>query len=92
MEQRGSLYTLEEWAIEVDRGTVKDPPYTPDVPSTGIECPNDLSCCGRPCRAHLWDLPFVTKKHGVLYKAVGCSVCGWSGFRRVAESKLKVIK
>ena len=86
-------FKLDEWDALACMGRVEEPQYSSDSPNTGVGCPGILSPHKRTCGAHLWDFQ-ITVDSG-RRRVVGCSVCGWSGDRRIStkpRSKVRLVE
>lgn len=81
-KQVRSLYTPEQWDVQVALGKVREPPPSIEAPRSGIGCPRVDNITGRQCGAHLWDTIKTVEINGELRRRMYCQVCGFGGDRK----------
>lgn len=83
------MFNWQEWEDVVDQPqTIDLSAQTNEEGYIPLECPGKISPTGRKCSSKLLDGIGRKKNKGkVVGRSVHCTICGFSGWRKVAQKR-----
>ncbi len=84
MDQKSTIYTLDQFNHEVDQGHIYEVSVSGSLQLIRIVCTTVVSIRGTCCGTHLRDL-WAVKINGEKRIKVGCGVCCFTGYRKIGK-------